>query len=57
MKGTFEDTKLKSRNISFENRQLRFFGTLENASKYVRWLMDNDKEGYQKFLKEENDKS
>lgn len=40
----------KTWGLNYYEEQIDFFKTLENASDYMRWVLDNDS-GYQKYMK------
>ena len=49
----FKDEPLKRHVLYIRESHLEYLRSLDNGSKYVRWLLDNDS-GYQKYLKENN---
>ena len=49
---SYEDTALEAKNINFEKRQLRVLRKLENASRFIRVLLDNSEE-FKKLIEEE----
>ena len=55
MPNEFEEKPLKTTHVVLEVAHIDFLKTVKNASKYLRWLVDNDPR-YKNHKKEKNGK-